>query len=94
MHLSEKIKAIVRDVPDFPKPGIIFKDIVPLFSNHDLCKEMVTELAEQFKQIKIEGIACIESRGFFLGMMIAQKLQVPFIPLRKKGKLPYKTVSV
>ena len=94
MNLSDKIKATVRDVPDFPKPGILFKDIVPLFSDPELCQEMVAGFAEQFKQMKIEGIACIESRGFFLGMMIAQKLQVPFIPLRKKGKLPYETVSV
>jgi len=94
MSISEKIRDQIRDIQDFPKPGILFKDIMPIFSDPELCKEIVQEFVSQLSQTKIDAIACIESRGFFFGMLLAQELKVPFIPIRKKGKLPYKTVSV
>lgn len=91
MNVEEKIKTTVRDIIDFPKPGIVFKDITPLLQNAELCKEITDEFAKRVSHLKIEGVAAVESRGFLFGMLIAQKLQVPFIPIRKKGKLPYDT---
>src|SRR6185295_8258299 len=92
MDLTERIKDAIRDVPDFPKPGILFRDIVPVLSDSALCKDIVEAFFNSFKDKKIDGIIGIESRGFLFGMMLAQKFEVPFIPVRKKGKLPYKTV--
>jgi adenine phosphoribosyltransferase len=92
MDLQARIKAAVRDVPDFPKPGILFRDIVPVLEDPVLCKDIVEEFFLSFRGKKIDAIIGIESRGFLFGMMLAQKFNVPFIPVRKKGKLPYKTV--
>jgi adenine phosphoribosyltransferase len=94
MLLSDKIKANIRDVHDFPKRGILFKDIMPIFANPDLCNEILDGFISNLGAIKIEAVACIESRGFFFGMLLAQRLKVPFVPIRKKGKLPYTTLSV
>lgn len=91
--LSEAIKKAIRDVPDFPKPGIIFKDITPILLDSELTKSIVDELANKQKNQKLDAIVGIESRGFWFGVMLANKLEIPFIPIRKKGKLPYKTVS-
>lgn len=91
--LSSKIQSTVRNVPDFPKKGINFKDITPLFKDSSLVTEMAEVIASQFKNQDINVVAGIESRGFLLGTMIASILKVPFVPIRKKGKLPYKTIS-
>ncbi len=91
--VSDKIKQIIRDVPDFPKPGIIFKDITPILKSPDLCNEIAHALAEQLQGLQIDVVAGIESRGFLFGLALAQKLNVPFVPIRKAGKLPYKTVQ-
>lgn len=91
--LSNQIKQIIRDVPDFPKPGIIFKDITPILKDAVLCKEITAALAEQLKDVKIDVVAGIESRGFLFGLALAQQLNVPFVPIRKAGKLPYKTIQ-
>lgn len=93
MTIEDRIKDVIRDVPDFPKEGIIFKDITPILQYPELCKDIVNAIVAQFEGTQIDAVACIESRGFFFGPMIAQELNVPFIPIRKKGKLPYKTVS-
>lgn len=93
MRLEERIKKAVRDVPDFPKEGIVFKDITPILQSPDLCKDIVEALYQQFKDTPIDCVASIESRGFLFGMLLAQKLNVSFVPVRKKGKLPYKTKS-
>jgi adenine phosphoribosyltransferase len=93
MDLQERIKASIRDIPDFPKPGILFKDITPVLADPDLCEKIVAGLCQQLETKKIEGIVGIESRGFLFGMLLAQKLHVPFLPVRKKGKLPFKTYS-
>lgn len=90
--MEEKIKNVIRDVPNFPKEGIIFKDITPILENAELTKQITEEFAKQLKG-KVDVIIGIESRGFFWGMLIAQSLSIPFVPLRKKGKLPYKTIS-
>ena len=90
--LENKIKSTVREVPDFPKEGINFKDITPILEDHDLCKEIVEAFADRCSG-PIDAIVGVESRGFLFGMMLAQHLKVPFIPIRKKGKLPYQTIS-
>jgi len=93
MDLQTRIRAAVRDVPDFPKPGILFKDITPIFADPALCKDIVDALYLPFQKNKIDCVVGIESRGFIFGMMLAQKFNAPFVPVRKKGKLPYKTIS-
>lgn len=91
--LADHIKKQIRDVPDFPKPGILFKDITPIFKDPKLCLQIVDEMAEQMKRSAPDAIAGIESRGFLLGPMLAAKLGLPFIMIRKAGKLPYKKIS-
>ncbi|RZL32052.1 MAG: adenine phosphoribosyltransferase, partial [Pedobacter sp.] len=91
--LQDKIKQTLRDVADFPKPGIIFKDITPVLKDAALCKEITEALAQQLKEVKIDVVAGIESRGFLFGLALAQALNVPFVPIRKAGKLPYKTIK-
>lgn len=91
--IEEKLTRIIRDVVDFPKPGIVFKDITPILTDNALCDEIVDETIKRLEGIKIDAVAGIESRGFLFGFLIAQKLRVPFIPVRKAGKLPYDTIS-
>jgi len=91
--IETQIKQIVRDVNDFPKPGIVFKDITPILKDAALCNEIVAALAAQLSEVKIDVIAGIESRGFLFGMSLANHMGVPFVPMRKAGKLPYKTVQ-
>ncbi len=93
--LEQQINELVRNVPDFPKPGILFKDITPLFLYPDVCKKIVERLAEKMLSngTKIDAVAGVESRGFLFGILLAQQLDVPFHIIRKKGKLPGKTVE-
>lgn len=90
--IEEKIKKAVRDVVDFPKPGIVFKDITPILKDPGLCMEIVDAMAGQITMLEIDVIAGIESRGFIFGASLAQKMNLPFVPIRKAGKLPYKTI--
>ena len=92
MSLQERINQTIRNVPDFPKPGIQFKDISPILEDAKLSEEIVEEFANQWRG-KIDAIAGVESRGFLFGFPVAMKLDIPFILIRKKGKLPYKTIS-
>jgi len=87
--IAEQIKAAIRDIPDFPKPGIIFKDITPILKDPVLCANIVDAFAEKLAGTKIDVIAGVESRGFLFGLMLAIQLGVPFVPVRKAGKLPY-----
>jgi adenine phosphoribosyltransferase len=87
--IAAQIKAAIRDIPDFPKPGIIFKDITPILKDPGLCQDIVDAFAEQLSGTKIDVIAGVESRGFLFGLMLAVKLNVPFVPIRKAGKLPH-----
>lgn len=91
--LEEKIKSIIRDVPDFPKEGIIFKDITPIMLDAQLSNEIVDYLADFYKDKGLTKIAGIESRGFLFGYPLAMKLGLPFILIRKSGKLPYHKIS-
>ena len=93
MNLSEKIKQTVRNVPDFPKLGINFKDISPVVENPELSKEIVTEFANLLRGKGIDAIVGVESRGFIYGMPLALELNIPFVLVRKVGKLPFDTVQ-
>jgi adenine phosphoribosyltransferase len=91
--LEEKIKSRIRDIKHFPKKGIVFKDITPVLQDTALCNAIVRELAKRLDGMKADAVLGIESRGFLFGMQLALKLGVPFVPVRKMGKLPYKTVA-
>jgi len=83
------LKSFVRDVPDFPKPGILFKDITPLLRSAEALNDSVEQLAAPFKDAHITAVAGIESRGFIFGSCVARILGVGFVPIRKPGKLPW-----
>src|ERR1700719_1837189 len=89
----EKLRRTVRDVPDFPKKGIVFKDITPILGNGELFKASVELFLERCHGKKIDKIVGIDARGFLFGSAVAYDLGIGFVPLRKKGRLPYKTES-
>ena len=89
----DKLRAGVRDVPDFPKKGIVFKDITPILNNSALFKASIDVFLERCRGRKIDKIVGIDARGFLFGSVVAYELGVGFVPLRKKGRLPYKTES-
>jgi len=91
--LQQRLKDSIRAVPDFPKPGILFRDITPLLEDPKLCQAAVEGFQKALGGIRVDAIAGIESRGFLFGMPLALALGVPFLTVRKKGKLPWKTVS-
>jgi adenine phosphoribosyltransferase len=82
----------IRDIQDFPKPGVLFKDITPLLANKDASEVCINNLLALVDGEKIDKVVAIESRGFFFGMLLAQRLNAGFVPIRKSGKLPYNTV--
>lgn len=90
----ELVKAKIRDIADFPKRGISFKDITPLLQDADALKSAVTALVAPYHNATITAVAGMEARGFIFGVLAAQALQVGFIPLRKPGKLPHHTHQV
>jgi adenine phosphoribosyltransferase len=89
----DKLRAGVRDVPDFPKKGIIFKDITPILKDGELFRAAVDLFLDQCRGRKIDKIVGIDARGFVFGSVVAYELGIGFVPLRKKGRLPYKTES-
>ncbi|MEQ9186349.1 MAG: adenine phosphoribosyltransferase [Cryomorphaceae bacterium] len=91
MNLVAKVEAALRTVPDFPKPGIQFKDITPILADPLLCAELAAALVEPFREMDIDTIAGIESRGFLFGPLMAKELGCGFTLVRKKGKLPAET---
>jgi adenine phosphoribosyltransferase len=92
--IENKIKSVIQSIPDFPKVGIDYKDIMPIFEDANLCSEITIAFCDQLKKLNPEVIVGIESRGFLFGMLIANKLGIPFVPIRKKGKLPGKTLTL
>ncbi len=86
-------ESLVRDVPDFPKPGILFKDITPVLHSPAAVKEIVDKFADHAEDLKADVVVGVESRGFILGMPLALELELPFAPVRKLGKLPAKTIT-
>lgn len=91
--LENRIKLSIRDVPDFPKPGIMFKDITPLVANAELFREVISAFADRYHGKGLTAIVGIESRGFIFGAALAHKMGLPFHLIRKAGKLPYKTIK-
>jgi adenine phosphoribosyltransferase len=91
--LSDRLRMSIRDIPDFPKPGILFKDITPLLADAGLFAATLDAMAKPFEHGGITHVVAIESRGFILGAPVAQRLRSGFIPARKPGKLPSKTES-
>jgi adenine phosphoribosyltransferase len=85
-------RALIRDIPDFPKPGILFKDITPVLASAEAMHEVIERFATFAKEKKPTVIVGIESRGFVFGMPLALAMGLPFVPVRKLGKLPYKTI--
>ena len=96
MELSQEKKDLllnsIRSVEDFPKPGIIFKDITTLLNNHEAFQVLMNHLEEKYKDYNLDYIAGIDSRGFIFGAALADRLKIGFVPVRKKGKLPSTTV--
>lgn len=89
-----RLEAKIRDIPDFPKPGIMFKDITPLVKDPASLRLAVHQLVQPFLGRDITSVAGMEARGFIFGSLVAYELGLPFVPLRKPGKLPYEVHSV
>jgi adenine phosphoribosyltransferase len=87
------LAAHIRDIPDFPKPGILYKDITPLLLDAEALSQAVTELADWARPLNVDYVVAAEARGFILGAAIARELGAGFVPARKPGKLPHETVS-
>ncbi len=92
-EIAKKVSSVIRDVPDFPKKGILFKDIMPLLADNKTFSELIDFLAYRYKNRGISKVLGIEARGFILAAPLALKIGAGMIPVRKKGKLPYKTIS-
>ena len=91
MLLVEDIKNAIRDVNNYPKTGVIFKDITPVLSDPHMMRAVVEHIAQPFRDKKIDAVAATEARGFIFGSILAYELGCSFVPVRKAGKLPYKT---
>ena len=91
--IDKEIDAIIREVIDFPKKGISFKDITPLLMDKNISDKIIIEFKSRIMDLDIDAVVGIESRGFLYGFLLANKLGVPFIPIRKSGKLPGKTIK-
>jgi adenine phosphoribosyltransferase len=91
--LAMDLKALIRTIPDYPKPGIMFRDVTTLLADARGFRRAIDELVQPLAGAKIDKVAGIEARGFILGGAIAHQLSVGFIPIRKKGKLPWKTIG-
>jgi adenine phosphoribosyltransferase len=89
----QDLKSLIRTIPDYPKKGIMFRDVTTLFGNARGFKAAVEQMAAPFLHAKVEAVAGIEARGFIIGGAIADKLACGFVPFRKKGKLPWKTIG-
>jgi adenine phosphoribosyltransferase len=90
---SEQLKSAIRDIPDFPRPGIIFKDITPILGNGQLFQRVIDHLADEAQKANPSKVVGIDARGFLFGAAVAYKLGLGCVPVRKKGKLPYKTIG-
>ena len=87
------LKKYIRTVPDFPKKGVMFRDVMTLFSNSEAFAETIDQLVDCWSDKNVDTIAGIDARGFIIGGALAYKMKVPFVALRKKGKLPFDTIS-
>ncbi len=89
----DAVRDVIRDIPDFPKPGILFKDITPILADPDRFRETVDYFVDRHKDRTLHAIAAVESRGFLFGAVMAYRLGIGMIPIRKKGKLPADTIE-
>jgi adenine phosphoribosyltransferase len=94
MQFEHDLKDAIRSIPDYPKPGIVFRDITTLLGNARAFRRAVDELVQPWAGMKIDKVAGIEARGFILGGAVAHQVSAGFVPIRKKGKLPHKRVSI
>ncbi|MBI4845446.1 MAG: adenine phosphoribosyltransferase [Candidatus Omnitrophica bacterium] len=94
MKNSNVLAKSIRDIPDFPKKGIVFKDITTLLQNAKTYKRAIDSIYNQYKGKRIDNVVCVEARGFIFGAVLAYKLNAGLVLIRKKGKLPYKTHSI
>jgi adenine phosphoribosyltransferase len=88
------LKKFIRDIPDFPKPGILFRDITPLLADRQALAGAIYELAGPYHNQAIDAVVAVEARGFIFGAAVARELNAGFIPVRKKGKLPWQTTAI
>jgi adenine phosphoribosyltransferase len=93
MNLQSRLKQTIRDINDYPKPGIVFKDITPVLADPKLVAEVAENLRDTFARERIDAVAATEARGFIFGSILARDLGCCFVPVRKKGKLPFTTRS-
>src|ERR1700729_3268848 len=93
-HTLQELKDSIRTIPDYPKEGVMFRDITTLLGNARAFRRVVDELVQPWTGVRVDRVAGIEARGFILGGAIAHQLAAGFVPIRKKGKLPHATVSV
>src|SRR5258708_5674189 len=91
--MSSDIKKMIRDVPDFPKQGILFKDITTVLGDGESYSQVIDSLAKRYEKKGIDRVVAVEARGFILGAPLAYRLGAGFVPVRKKGKLPYQTLQ-
>ena len=91
--VSARLRASIRDVPDFPQPGVMFRDITPLLGDPALMREVIEAMAAPFRDGDVTHVAAVESRGFLFGMPLALAMSAAFVPVRKPGKLPWRTTT-
>ncbi|MBT4478515.1 MAG: adenine phosphoribosyltransferase [Flavobacteriales bacterium] len=91
--IQEKLDKVIRTIPNFPKDGISFKDITPLLLDSSLTNNIIDEFIIKLEGVKIDAIVGVESRGFLFGFLLANKMEIPFVPIRKVGKLPGETLQ-
>ena len=89
-----RLEDFIRDIPDFPEPGIIFKDITPLLRAPEAFRETVNRLAAPLRSRGLDALVAVDARGFLFGAALAYELELPIVPVRKRGKLPYDVISV
>ncbi len=87
------VRSAIRDIPDFPREGIIFKDITPVLQDADLLKRVVDAFSDRYRSMRIDKVLAVEARGFIVGAPLAVEIGAGFVPLRKAGKLPYRTTA-
>ena len=91
--IEVKLDKVIRTIPDFPKDGVSFKDITPLLLDASLTNDIINEFISRMEGVDVDAIVGVESRGFLFGFLLANKMEIPFIPIRKVGKLPGETLQ-
>lgn len=90
---GDYIKSVIRTVPDWPQPGVKFRDITPILQNAAAFRKLIDSFVHRYHELKLDAIAAIDARGFIIGAPVAYELSCSFVPVRKKGKLPFRTIS-